>query len=445
MRLSALAGPPRARRWPVCLAAAAALAAPAARADQWTLDSSVQAGLELNDNLSLVPAPGGVTRTLSLSNGLSVARNTENSTTKLDANVSALDQSGGGASNRVDGRLGLTHALNLPRGSLSLGASLAQDFNSDVISADISVGRGQRRTLGLSAAASYALSERLSGSLQGSLGRAGYGEAVTQAVDFRNDSLSASVSYLLSEIDSVALQASRTSYRTLSGSTRSNTESLDVQYTRALSERASASLSLGGYREDTARTFFVRFCPLPVSFCSSGLVASQIAPVVVESPRSGVDAGASLSYRLDEASGVSALIGRRKSSAAFNVQFNERNSLAINAARQVGPSGVGSEVRSQSFAISGAFGITPTVNGSVNLARSQASIDDRTSAGATLTRQPVQTSLSATLSKEFSRDASLQIGWRRTLAQGLADGASARANSLNIALRLTWARLDAAR
>ncbi len=428
-----------------CLAAAASLAVPAARAEQWTLESNVQSALELNDNTSLVVSPSGVTRTLSLANSVVAARNTENTSTKLDAAVTALDQRGGGASNRVDGRLGLSHALTLPRGSVTLGATLAQDFNSDVISADISVGRGQRRTLGLSASGSYALSERLSASLQGSLGRAGYGEAVTQAVDFRNDSLSASASYLLSEIDSVALQASHTGYRTLSGSTRSNTDSLDVQYTRALSERASASLSLGGYREDTARTFFARVCPLPVSVCQSGVVPFVVVPVVVEQPRSGVDAGASLTYRLDEASGLSASLGRRKSSAAFNVQFNERNSLAVNASRQVGPSGVGTELRSQSFAIAGAFGITPTLSASVNLARSQASIDDGTSAGATVTRQPVQTSLSATLSKEFTRDASLQIGWRRTQANGLANGASARANSLSIALRLTWARLDAAR
>ena len=436
-----------------CLLAATSLGSPSALADLWTLEGNLQSGLELNDNALLVASPSGVTRTVSLSNVLAVAHSTENSATKLDAVLTALDQRGGGARNRIDGRLALSHALTLPRGSVNLGATLAQDFNNDVLGADISVGRGRRRTLGLSGAASYALSERLSASVQGALGRAGYGQEITQALDFRNDSLTGSVSYLLSETESVALQLGHTGYRTLSGSTRSNTDSLDLQYTRALSERTSASLSLGGYREDTARTFFTRACPLPVSFCTSGVVPTILVPVELESPRSGVDAGASLTYRLDEASGLSASLGRRKSSVAFTMQFNERNSLAVNAARQVGPSGVGTEVRSQSLAIAGAFGITPSVNANVNLLRSKASVDDGpgvgAGAGASTVRQPLQTSLSATVSKEFSRDASLQLGWRRTLAHGLAGGASssasASANSLSIALRLTWARLDAAR
>ena len=428
-----------------CLAAAASLAAPAALADQWTLESNLQTALEVNDNVSLVASPSGVTRTLSLTNSLLAARNTENTSTKLDAALTALDQRGGDASNRIDGRLGLSYALTMPRGSVNLGANLVQDFNSDVLSADVSVGRGRRRTLGLSASGSYAVSERLSASVQGTLGRAGYGQEVTKAVDFRNESLSASASYLLSEIDSVALQANHTAYRTSSGSTRSRTDSLNAQYTRALSERASASLSLGGFREDTERTFFARVCPLPVAFCASGVVAPIVVPVVVPSPRSGVDLGASLSYRLDEASSLSASLGRRKSSAAFTMQFNERDSLAVSAARQVGPSGMGTEVRSQNFSIAGAFGITPTLNASVNLAQSRSSSNDGSNLGTNAARQPLQTSLSAVLSKEFTRDASLQVALRRTQAQGLAGGASASANSLSIALRLTWARLDTAR
>jgi hypothetical protein len=429
------------RRWPVCVAVAASLGAPAVRADQWTLESSVQGGLEINDNVSLVPNPSGTAYTLSLSNTLAAARNVENASTRLDAVVSALDQRGGGATSRVDGRLAFSHALTLPRGSVSLGATAAQDFNSDVLSADVTVGRGRRRSLGLTAGGSYRPTERLSASVQGSLGSTGYGKDVTQASDYRNGSVNASASYLVSEIESVSLQASRSRYRTVSGSTRSTSDSLDLQYSRSLSERASASLSLGRYRDDTLNTVFGLACPLPVSFCSSGLVPYFVASRVVQTPRRGVDLGASLSYQVDEVSALSLSAGRRKSAGSYSLQFNERDSLVVNAARQVGPSGVGTEVSSQTVSITGAFGLTPTLNAAASLAQSRASVDE----GAGASRQPVQTALSVTLSKEFTRDASVQVGWRHTRAKELADGGNARSNSFNIAFKLTWARLEAGR
>jgi hypothetical protein len=417
------------------------LAVPAARADQWTLEGRVQGGLEINDNASLVSHPSGSTRTLALTNTLSAARSTESAATQVDAVVSALDQRGGGARSRVDGQLGISHALTLPRGSVSVGATLAQDFNSDVLSADVAVGRGRRRTTGLSAGGSYAFSERLSASMQGALGRAGYSEQVTQAVDYRNDSVSASLSYALSEIESLSLQASRTSYRTLSGGTRSTSDSLDLAYSRSLSERASASLSLGRYRDGSANTVTGLACPLPVDFCVSGLVPYIVSSEVVRRSSDGIDGGASLSYRLDETSALSVLLGRRKSTASFSKQFSERDSLAVSAARQVGPSGVGTELRSQSFSIAGACGLTPTLSAAMSLARSRATVEQ----GPIDSREPLQTALSVTLSNEFTRDASLLVGWRRTLAQGQADGGSAGSNSFNASLRLTWARLDAGR
>jgi hypothetical protein len=398
----------------VVLTLAATLAPASARAELWSLESSLQAGLETNDNVSLTVNPAGTVNTRSLSASLDAARSAENASTRLNAVLSLLQQRGPGADDRVDGRLGLTQTLNYPRNSLTLSASLAQDFNDEVISADVTVGRGQRRTASLSGGWSYSLSERLSVSAQLSASRVGYGEELTRATDYRTTGASASLSYRVSDVDTVTSKATRSDYETLSGSNRSSTDSIDFGFSRALSERTSGSFYAGVYR--TTSSFLVPRigCPLPVNLCQAGLVAWIIFPERFETLREGWQLNASLSHQFDEITGVSASL-----------------------ARQPSPSGSGSVVLSDTLSISGSRALSPTLSMSAGLAASRSS---RLTPGQV---QPNQRSLSASMSKQFSPDLRLQAVYRFTTEDVRAGGISASSNSFGVALSYDWAKLAA--
>ena len=433
-----------ARRWRcghALLSALAAIFPAAAKADLWSLTSSVQANLETNDNVNLVPQSPGTVNTLSLSTDLNASRRVENAATALTMNLASLRQQGPGSGDRLDGRLGLTQSITFPRGSLNAAATLAQDFNSDLLTADVTVGRGQRRTASLSGGGSYALTERLSASAQLSAGRAGYGSEVTRASDFRTTGASGSLNYLVSEVDTLALQAGHSGYHTLTDSNRYRTDSLSVGLSRAWSERTTISLDLGAYRTERSREASRLACPLPISFCRGGLVPLQVVRERLGSTQTGLDYNASLRTQFDETTALALGLGRQKTTLSLSRQFSERNSASVGYTRQQQvPSGSGDEVRGRSFTASASFGVAPDSNVSLNYTQSRSSqLSQGSDSG------PQQSSFAASINKEFTRDLSLQAGFRRALAENLGSGTRAHANSVNIALVVTWARFEASR
>ena len=404
-------------RWPAALTLAATLAPASVRADLWSLDSTVETRFESNDNTSLSPISAGTVNTLSLSTSLAAARRVENAATRLNVDLAALHPVGRGARDRVDGRLALSQSFNDPRNSVSLAATLAQDFNSDLISADVTQGRGRRRTLGLSASWSHSLSERLSTSAQGSITRAGYGRELTQATDYRNASLSAGLSYLVSEVAGATAQASHSEYRSLSGSNRSSTDSIDAGLSRTFSERLSASFNLGAYRTITSALGARLACPLQVSFCEAGLVPFIVVVESVTSSRTGLQFSSSARYQVDEIT-----------------------ALSFSASRQQSPSGAGAVVRSDALSLNANHSFSPTRSASMSYGQSRSSLQ-----GATGSAQPGQKSLSLSLSQQLAPNLSLQTSYRHSAADNLAGGQRARSNSVNVALKYDWAKLEVSR
>ena len=441
MNRAARAATRRRRCGHALLSALAAIVPATAKADLWSLTSSVQANLETNSNVNLVPQSPGTVNTLSLSTDLNASRRVENAATALTMNIAALRQQGPGSGDRLDARLGLTQSITFPRGSLNAATTLAQDFNSDLLTADVGVGRGQRRTASLSGGGSYALTERLSASAQLSAGRAGYGQQLTRASDFRTTGASASVSYLLSEVDTLALQASHSGYHTLTDSNRYRTDNLNVGLSRAWSERTTISIDLGAYRTERSREVSRLACPLPVSFCRGGLVPYQTVRERVDGTETGLDYNASLRTQFDETTAFALGLGRQKTTLSLSRQLSERDSAAIAYTRQQQvPSGSGEEVRSRSFTASATFGVAPDSNVSLSYTQSRSS-----QASQGIDSGPRQSSFAASYSKEFTRDLSLQVGYRRALAENLGSSARAHADSVNVALVLTWARIEASR
>jgi hypothetical protein len=405
-------GGPRRAAWAL---AAAAVPAPAL-ADLWSFDSSVETRLEINDNVTLSQNPAGSVTTLALSSSSVAARRIENAATRLSVDLSLLDQRGPGSDDRVDGRLALAQTYTDALRTLALTGTLAQDFNSDLIGADVTQARGRRRTAGLSGSWSHAVSERASLSAQFSASRTGYGQSATQASDFRDASVSGGAGYQLSEVSSATVQVRHSRYRALSGASQSITDSVDMGLSRSLFERASASASVGAYRTRSTNRLLGLACPLPLSFCESGLVSYVVVERDLTRSRRGAQFSASSSWRADE-------IG----------------SLTFSVSSQQSPSGAG-VVRSDNLSVGATRPWSPTLNLALNYghARStQADGDADVSSG--------QRTLLLSLVRQLSPQLSLQAGYRRTLADRLAGGAGAASTSVYASLKYDWVRLETSR
>jgi hypothetical protein len=398
------------------LALAAAAVPTPALADLWSFDSSVETKLELNDNIALSSKPAGSVTTLSLSSSSVAARRTENVATRLSADLSLLEQRGPGGDDRIDGRLGVIQSYADPLNTLTFTGTLGQDFNSEVIGTDVTQPRGRRRSAGLTGSWVRALSERASLSAQVAASRTGYGQAATQATDFRDASLSGSASWRASEISTATLQARRGRYRSASGDSRSVTDSVDVSLSRSLSERASASVSLGAYRTRSTNRLLALACPLQASLCEAGLVPYVVVERETTNSRSGAQFSASTNWSVDEVT-----------------------SLAFSASRQQSPSGAG-VVSSDNLSVGATRAWSPTLNLALNYGHAQASRPERSA-----DIRSGQRSLAASLVQQLSPQLSVQAGYRRTLADRSAGGTGAASTAVYASLKYEWVKLERSR
>lgn len=381
------------------------------------MEDSVSARFETNDNAALAQVPPGTVNTLYLSGALDASRQLENSVARLKTDVTAVRQQGPGAQNRMDGQLAATQSFGDPLNTFNLALRYAQDFNNVVTNADVTQGPGRRRTTSWSAAWSRALSERLSMNTQVSTENTGYGARPAGAVGYRDSAVSAGLSYGVSEIATIGLQASHSEYRAADDRNRSETDSVNLSLSRTLSERTSASASLGVYRTAGTTRGFRLACPLAVSFCHAGLVPFVVVEQSTDTSRRGLQFNASYRSQLDETT-----------DSSFGI------------ARQQAPSGAGTLVRSDTLSLGVNRSLSPTLTGSITYARSRSAFQAGTNAAS-----PAQSTFAVSLSKQLAPGLSLRTGYQRSESNDPAFGHRARSNSLSISLQYAGPKLDASR
>ena len=404
-------------RWRALSAALVALAPLSARADRWLMEDSVNARFESNDNFALVPVSPGTVNTLYVSGALDVSRQLENAVTRLKTDATAVRQQGAAAQNRMDGQLALTQSLSDPLNTFNLALQYAQDFNNLVTNADVTQGQGRRRTATLSAAWSRALSERLSASAQFSADRTSYGAQLAGAVGYRDVAVSGGLSYGLSEVATLGLQASHSDYRAADDLNRSRTDSVDLSLSRPLSDRASGSIGLGVYRTASTAQDLRLACPLAVSFCNAGLVPFVVVEQRNDTSRKGLQFKASYRWRIDETTDTS-----------FSV------------ARQQAPSGAGTLVRSDTLSLGVNRSLSPTLTGSMNYVRSRSVFPDSTNAPS-----PGRSLFAVLLTKQLAPDLSVQASYQHNRSDASAFANGARSNSLSVSLNYRGSGIDASR
>ena len=406
----------RSRRLAVWWAVFVCLSAPA-HAELWTVDSSIQSRLEWNDNVTLSKNSPGTVNTLSLSNTLNASRQLENSATRVNADFNLLRQRGRGGNDRIDGQFGLTQSLTDELNSISLSGFYSQDFNNVVQDADVTVGRGERRTRTLSASWARAISELLSASTQVSTARTSYGNQVAGATGFTNQSVAAGLSYRLTETDTLSVQISHSEYLVEASPNRSQTNYISVGLSRVLTEQVSASLNLGLYRTASSTQQRRLACPLPISLCRAGLVPYVIVQSLADSGANG------LQY-----------------SSTYNYRFDERSSFSFATGTQQTPTGAGTVTRGQSLTLGASHAFSETLNGSMGFALSRSKFQ-----GTSLGGTAAQRSFSMSLSKLLAPDLSLQAAYQWAQSNNVGAGNTAQSNSVSVSLKYDWAKLDETR
>jgi hypothetical protein len=385
-----------------------------ARADQWSFENTLSSRFEVNDNVSLSTNPSGAVNSLYLTTAFKAARSQENAATAINGTLTKVLQSG---ADRFDGAFGLSQALNDELNSWSAGASFSQDFNNQVSTADVAVGRGQRRSGALYASWSRQLSERLSLGTSASLSGTAFGTTLSNATDFRDVSLSANVLYRLTEISSFSLQGSHAVFKSAGGANGSVTNDFSFGLSRAISEQTSTSLNLGAFRTEQS-TEGVRFvCPVQVIFCEFGLVPFTPVKVTARTTGTGLTFTSTYSHQFDEISGITFSTGSKQT-----------------------PSGAGTLQRSDTLNLGFSRSLSETASATAAYAYSRSR-----AIGATLNGASVQQSMSFGYSRQLTPDFSFSSGYIWTQANNVGADNTARSNAVSISLQYGWPRMQAAR
>ena len=295
-----------AARAALMLSLACALSCESSRAELWTVDQRMESHVETNDNYSLTSNPGARVNTLSVTGAFSASRQSEASGTHVDASLTRYLLRGVTGRDHLEGDLDLSQSWSYDVDTFQIGANYQQDttFNTVKNSAEVSLGRGQRRTRSVFGSWVHQFDERWSGTTQLTDSRVGYARALL-AVPYENTSGSASIQYRLDETLSFNGTADHSDYRALDGSNRASTDDFNLGLARALSETLSGSVSLGRYRTRSVAERPVLVCPLQVIYCQGGVVDYVVAQVAGRSIEQGLQYSTSAHWQIDESSALS--------------------------------------------------------------------------------------------------------------------------------------------
>ena len=290
------------------------LAAPA-QAALWSIDHSLASRLDANDNPALAASAGEAVFSLQLSGQLAASRQTESARTRLDLAASLSQAQNDSPKQRLGASLALGQTWSQPREQHSLSLQWQQDQTDDPSrgSVDLGLGRGWRRTLGLSAGWTHALSETTSTQWTASDARVEHSSELRNAVDYRNTAFAGSLARRLHERITISLQGSSEAFRTLpEASNRSRTDSLLLGLRREGADASVGSFSLGRYRLQRDSGVLLQVCPAPVSFCQAGLVQPVLLRGFGRSQQQGWQFNASQTWRADERTDLQVVASRRQ-------------------------------------------------------------------------------------------------------------------------------------
>lgn len=339
--------------------------APAAWPQAWSLQPSLQAVLEHNDNPALTrPRSGGAT-TAKLVGALDASRSSPAAEQSAGAELRLESLSDKGT--QAAGRLSLRHAQTLERGQWQAQLLFARDdpLGASATAADVLVGRASRNLRDLALSASYALAPRWSAQAGLTHADTRFGAGARAGSDFAQATLSGGFSWRASETLTLGLNASRQRIANPSLRSDSNVDGARLQYTQQLAETTTLSLSAGRYAVDRRQRGQTLACPVQLALCLSGLVRWIAVDAELRQRSSDLQYSASFVQRWDERTQLQAAASRSLTAGALGAtredsftlradrSFSERSSLSLAGERSSSsPAGSGSAARLLTLSLS---------------------------------------------------------------------------------------------
>ena len=311
----------------------------AAQAQSFTWQGSAQARLEGNSNPGLQPEAGGMVVSRTVSAGLKTQRSSETAQTQGDAEL-ILTPSERDSGTAALGRLLLRHRFSAPRDTWSGSLAYRRDrtLDGNATATDVAIGRSVRTVQDANLSWSHAFSERLSGEVDASHARTvlrNTGGSAGAGSDYAVSSASAGLRHAWRETTSLMATLGRSEQRPLHAGPatalgQSRIDSLRLSVNEALSESASAGVSVA--RSATTRDFGLSrlVCPLPVQWCQGGIVRYVVATTPVRTRSQDLQYSVNASLRWDETTSASARLARSLSPGALGVAREDVLSLSVN-------------------------------------------------------------------------------------------------------------------
>lgn len=359
------------------LALAASLPGLAAAQD-WTAQTGAQARLLHDSNPGLVRSPAGALTTQQLSARSALTRRSDASETGAEAELILSSGNSAGTGNDGSdttalGRAVLRQRLGTERHTWRAALSYRRDrpLEGRATAGEVALGRNEQAVSEVELSWAYLLNERLTAELSGRYTDTQPGGTGALTQDYAVGSGTAALQYALSETSSLSTSLQRTQQRLGGSDTRITIDSLRLGWSGALSEAASMNLSLAQSR--TSQDFTLRgfACPLPVQFCTGGIVPFVPTQTRLTLSREQLQYSAGASLRWSPLTTFSASATRALSPGPLGVNREDRwslslsrswserlrGSLSLDESRTAPPAGATAPARLRSFSLDGSWSL----------------------------------------------------------------------------------------
>ena len=250
-----------------------------------------------------------------------------------------------GKTTTADPRFSFVGSLLQERSTYNLSSSFFRDRGFNTVAPQPTAGfqTGNQRTLfTIAPGYSYAVTERLSANAGYSYTSIFHDQPAISQPDNVSHGVSAGLQYRVTELDTAGVSLSKSQFRTTPTTTESDTTSLQVSWSRRLSDLSTATAFVGSSDTNVRGRSTQQVCLLPIQFCLSGQFPFQqittgsdfssrspvygFTYVTQWSPTLSASAQGSRSVQ----AGASGLVTRRDSlGAALSYRLTERTSTSL--------------------------------------------------------------------------------------------------------------------
>ena len=282
-----------------------------------------------------------------------------------------------------DPRFNFAGSLLQERSTYSLTSSYFRDRGFNTVAPQPTAGfqTGNQRTFfSIAPGFSYTLTERLSANAGYSYTTSFYDQAAASQPDNVNHAVSAGLQYRVTERDTAGVSLSKSQFRTEPTTTDSDSTSLQVSWSRRLSEVSTATAFVGSSDSNVRGRSTQQVCLLPIQFCLNG-----------QFPFQQTTTGSDFSSR-------SPVYGFN-----YSTQWSPSLSASAQAARSVQPGVSGSITQRDSLGAALAYRLTERTATSLDYTWSQnAFVTSSSSAGLNATLQVVSMNVSHDLGDSWA-------------------------------------------